>query len=86
MSRATQFKLQNTDVIKLILKENNIRNGRWTVMFDFGIGPGSFGPEPGKIFPGLMVGIQGIGITEVEPGVQVPETLVVDASKIWTVD
>lgn len=83
MSTATQYKLNNQELIKLILKENNIRTGKWTLMVDFGVGPGQFGPDPSKINPGIMVAIQGIGINLVEHGMPIPESLVVDAANLW---
>jgi hypothetical protein len=62
MAEANQFTVTHKQLVELIIKDAGIHEGRWFLMVNFGLAPGSYGPTPEQAVPGIVVGIQQLGI------------------------
>jgi len=52
------------------------------LLVNFAMSPGNFGPTLEAAIPGMVVGIQSIGIQRETPGTPAPTGLVVDAAEV----
>jgi hypothetical protein len=82
MPEANQYVVTNRELIELILKSLGIRDGKWSLMVNFGMLPGGFGPNPAQIMPGMAVLLQNVGIQREPPDSKAPPELIVDAAKL----
>ncbi|MER9901580.1 hypothetical protein [Mesorhizobium sp. M0130] len=83
MAQPTQYSFNLTEVTKLLLREQGIREGRWALGFELGFGAGAFGASEAESRPGAMVTISALNIAKV-PDENPPSaaSFVVDASKL----
>lgn len=66
------------EVVRALLKEKNIREGRWMITIEFGLGATMIGPNESNLRPAAILPIVSIGLTKTE---QV-SNLSVDASTV----
>ena len=52
----------SNELVEMLIKHTNLHEGRWTLMVNFGITAGSFGPSADKPAPGVAVMIGQVGI------------------------
>ena len=83
MPEANQYSVTNKELVELIIRKAEIRDGRWMLSVNLGFSPGNFGPTPDQVSPGVIVGITSIGITRVTPEMNASETLTVDAAALY---
>jgi hypothetical protein len=82
MAEENQHAMELNQLVELLIKHNNVHEGRWSIMVGFQIGVGAYGPAE-QTYPGAAVTIQQIGIQRVEPGVQIaPGAFVLDAAEV----
>lgn len=77
-----RYLLTHKELAEVLVRHFKIHEGQWAVSVSLGFGPGFFGPSAGDQAPGVVVGVQQIGIQRVAPGAPVPEGLVVDAAQV----
>jgi hypothetical protein len=77
-----QFQLQPKELIELILKSQDIHEGRWVLAAEFGIGTGNFGPSADQLVPGVAIGLSKVGIQQVTGNQTVPAQIIVDAALV----
>jgi len=84
MAEATQFTVDLKKLIELLIKNNNIHEGQWTLMLGIQVGPGNYGPNPEQLFPGVAVSFNQVGIQRLAPGeaTKGPGAIVVDAAEV----
>ncbi|RWP94186.1 hypothetical protein [Mesorhizobium sp.] len=82
MAQPTQYSFSLTEVTKLLLREQGIREGRWALGFDLGFGVGAFGASDAEARPGAMVTITGVSLAKVPEENPTTAVFVVDASKL----
>ena len=71
MPEISQYLLTNKELLELIIKQADIHEGRWTLMANFGVGAGNYGPSPDQIAPGALITINQIGIQRSSPNTPV---------------
>ena len=77
MDNISQYQFDITEVGKLLLREQGIKDGLWTVGVQFAIGAANAGPDQSKILPSMIVSVEKLMLTrasEMTP-------LTIDASK-----
>jgi hypothetical protein len=82
MPEATQFTWSFKELITLMLKEAGIHEGIWTILLNYGMSPGNFGPSPEHMSPGVIVGITSMGIHRLPADARLPPSLYVDAAEV----
>lgn len=82
MPEINEMSLNHDELLKLLIKYNEVHEGIWGLSFAFGIGVGNFGPDPKNIFPGATVTVNQIGIKRVPHGESLdsPGTVAADAA------
>lgn len=54
------------EIGELLVKHYKLRQGLFDISVEFGVGFGAVGPNPNEVVPGVIVGIQKIGLIEVQ--------------------
>lgn len=80
MPVATEYYLENRELVELIIKASDIHEGKWYLSATFGFSAGNFGPTDDKVAPGSIVVIDKIGITRYSE--TLPPQIAVDASVV----
>jgi hypothetical protein len=80
MPAINQYSATPRELVELLIKAADVREGRWFLVANFGFSPGNFGATAAQLAPGVAVVLQGLGIQRELPGVA-PEILV-DAAKV----
>ena len=70
------FKLQ--ELAEMLVKKENIQEGHWGILVNFGVGGGNIEDAEGKTHPTIIVPIQSIGIQRFTK----PNDITVDAAKV----
>lgn len=64
-SQIKQLIYTHEDLLKLMLRDQNIHEGYWTLLVRFGFAAANIGPspdEPAKVDPSALVGVTGVGM------------------------
>lgn len=77
---ANQYTLTHKELVEMMVKKAGIHEGRWVLMTTFAFTAGNFGPSDDQSLPGVVVGVQKLGIQRAEANS--PESLVVDAAEV----
>jgi hypothetical protein len=78
MPEANQYLFSNKELLELLIKQADLHEGRWTLMANFGVSPGSIGPTPEQAAPGVAIFVSQIGITRAQK--DTPEAISADAT------
>jgi hypothetical protein len=70
------------ELLKLMIREAKIREGKWMLQVQFNIIGGNFGPDQGHVSPGAMIVVDQIGLARAKDGA--PPSLVIDASDAYS--
>jgi hypothetical protein len=54
------------EICELIAKHFGLTEGKYELMVEFKIGMGAFGPTPEDRVPGAMIGVNKIGLAQIE--------------------
>ena len=84
MPEINQYSLTHKELLELLIKQNHVHEGKWSLLLGMAISSGMFGPTPEQTFPGVAVSFNQIGIQRVAPGKgnQGPGTVVLDAGVV----
>jgi len=83
MPEVAQYNLSYKELIELLIKENDVHEGLWSLSLGFQIGVGLQGPNQEQLSLGVAVSVNQIGIQRVPDGQPVtPGATVVDAKQI----
>lgn len=84
MAEANQFTVTHAKLIELLIKDANVHDGVWSLVINFQVGVGKYGPSPNEMLPGVAVSVGPIGIQRSQPGEPTtgPSVVVVDAAKV----
>src|SRR5947207_12294887 len=83
MAEATQFTFTHKELITFMIKDKGLHEGRWSLVVNFAMVAGYFGPSPTEVNPGTIVTATGLGIQRVLPGQpETAEALIVDAATV----
>ena len=81
MPEVAQYSFSNREVGIALLKQADIRTGKWSFGVSFGINIGNFGADENEVFPSVMAQAQGFVLQRVPD--EAPDAgLIIDASKI----
>lgn len=80
MPEVNQYTFSNKELLQILIKQAGVRDGRWTLLTNFGISAGSFGPTPEQVAPGITVTIGQMGIQRAAS--DLPEHMTEDASVV----
>lgn len=70
-----------TKLGELLVKHYKLREGLYEVSIEFGLGIGNVGLEKGPVYPGVVAGVQRVGLVPVQdPSAQGP--MIIDAGKV----
>jgi hypothetical protein len=75
-----QYVLSNRELLETLVKQVGVREGKWTLLANFGIVPGMYGPTANQLSPGVVVAIAQLGIQRAQPNT--PEEMIVDAASV----
>ncbi|CUS33505.1 hypothetical protein [Candidatus Nitrospira nitrificans] len=62
MAEPTVFTFNYKELVTLLLKEQNIHEGIWSIYFKFGIQGANAGPDDSTLLPSVIVPITEVGI------------------------
>jgi hypothetical protein len=65
MADVTQYTYKIKELTALFLKDQNIHEGHWQILVNFGFGAANVGPSEAEILPAAMVQVSGMGIQKV---------------------
>jgi len=54
------------EIGELLVRHYKLRQGLFDISIEFGVGFGAVGPKPQGVVPGVIVGVQKIGLIEVQ--------------------
>lgn len=63
---ATTYTYEHKELVALMLKDANIKEGIWALSVNFRLGAASFGASPEEVFPTGFVSVESLGIQKVE--------------------
>lgn len=66
MAEATQIMYSGSDILKLMLKDQGIREGNWVLALEFGFSAVTAGPTPETSMPSAIVGVGKVGIQRID--------------------
>ncbi len=67
MPEMNQITFSHREIVEMLIKNQNIHDGHWGIIVEFGLGAGQFpAPPQGKPVPGAIVTIVKIGIQRSE--------------------
>lgn len=79
MSKSTDSYLYSlTELSTLLVKDRGLHEGHYEAFLEFQFAAGAVGPSEEVILPGIILGVKGFGIREVDK----PNPLSVDASVV----
>ena len=78
MPEAIQYVLGHKELVKLIIKECGVHDGRWYLLASFGVTAGNYGPSNDQMSPGVVVAVTQVGIQRADSNM--PPEMVVDAA------
>lgn len=64
MAEPTQFTFDYREVVEALLKKQDIHEGLWTLVLEFGFLAGNFGPGKDDFKPAAMISVGKIGIAK----------------------
>ena len=84
MPEINQYTLTHKELLELLIQQNGVHEGRWSLLIGMAISAGMFGPDPAQTFPGAAVTFNQIGIQRFVPGStpEGPGSIVLDAAVI----
>jgi hypothetical protein len=80
MAEPTQFTYSWSEITELLIKAQNIHEGKWMAAIEFAINVGLMGQAPPNAFPGAMLFANTLQLTKAPDGA--PSNLVVDAAVV----
>lgn len=80
MSNATQYQFELTEVARILLKKQGIKEGRWTLGVGFNLSPAHAGPTPDSVRPSIIVSVDKLVLSRAEANT--PESLAINAASI----
>ncbi|UQV43462.1 hypothetical protein KIV45_15965 [Janthinobacterium lividum] len=80
MAEATQIMYTGSEILKLMLKDQGIKEGNWVLALEFGFSAVTAGPTPETSMPSAIVGVGKVGLQRVDAA----NLISVDAAKIGT--
>ena len=81
MPVANQYVLSHRELTELIIKASDVHEGKWMLLVNFAFSAGNFGPSEPEVIPGVIAGIQQIGIQRAED-TSTGKVLIVDAAEV----
>ena len=80
MAEVTQYSFSWLEVTELLIKKQNIHDGNWIVVVEYGIAAGMFGQNESDIKPGVLISGNSLQLVKAQPNA--PTALVVDAATV----
>jgi len=78
MAEANQYVFSHKQLAAILVKEQNLHEGLWTIQYSFGIGGANVGPNPQELTPTAIVPILAVALARA----QEPNALTVDAAEV----
>ena len=83
MAEPTQYTLTHKEILRLIVENCGVTEGRWILLANFGFSPGNFGPTEEAMNPGTVVVLASLGIQRETKDMGIPPSgLVIDAAEL----
>lgn len=80
MPEVDQYTFNYKEMTEALVKQAGLHEGKWQVVFSFGLGAINMGPSPAEVVPGAAVAVTSVGLRRASP--ESPEALVVDAAQV----
>ena len=80
MAEVTQYSFTWQEVGELLVKKQDLHEGQWVALIEFGINAGMVGPSQAEAKPGMSIIANGVQLARAQPGA--PTNLIVDAEKV----
>jgi len=80
MPEATRFMFTHQEVLKLLIKQADLHEGRWQLIVSFGFAGMNVGPNESEVVPGAAVAITGFGLQRASA--DSPAALTADAAVV----
>lgn len=78
MSNISQYQFELLEVAKLLAKKQGIKEGLWTVGFQFSLSAVNAGPDQSKILPSMLVSVEKVLLTRANE----PSPLTIDGADL----
>lgn len=62
MGEATQFNFSHRELLDLLIKAQDVHEGLWTLVVNFGLGAGNVGPNPNELNPAAIATVLSVAI------------------------
>ena len=84
MPEIIQYTLTHKELLKLLIQENGVHEGRWSLLIGMAVAAGMYGPNPAQTFPGAAITFNQIGIQRFVPGEspEGPGSIILDAAVV----
>lgn len=86
MPEINQYTLTHRELLELLIKHNNVHEGKWSLLVQLAMSAGMFGPTTDQTFPGVAVTFNQIGIQRASAGSgtdpQKPGVIILDAAAV----
>lgn len=80
MAEPTQFSYSWSEITELLIKAQNIHEGKWMAAVEFTVSVGMMGQTPPNAFPGVLLFANSLQLTKAVDGA--PANLIVDAAMV----
>jgi hypothetical protein len=79
-----QITFSNAELLELLIKQANVHEGKWALMYQLALMPGMFPVSPEEAVPGGAMLVQKAGIQRIPDGQQPPpgQSIYLDAAKV----
>lgn len=78
MAEVDRYTFKHREVIECLIKKQDLHDGMWQLLFEFGIGAANAGPNLDNLFPTAIVPVLSIGLQRTKE----LTNLTVDASEV----
>jgi hypothetical protein len=80
MPEISQYLFSTKELLGVLVKQAGVHEGKWVLMANFQVTPGSYGPAPDQLAPGALFAVTHIGIQLAPP--ETPEGAWIDAAEV----
>ena len=78
-AETTQYVFKHRDLVLTMVKAQNLHEGCWTLLVNFGFSAANVGPTANDVYPTAIIPITGIGLQRVDSVIN--PNMTVDAAK-----
>ena len=82
MAEIGQYFFSHKEIVEMLIKQQDIHEGKWSLLVAIGSTVANIGPTPEQIVPSVLVQLQKIGIQRMPGGLPPENGITVDAGVV----